>query len=86
MYAIRSYYAGMIGFPYFFIFEMIGPFLEMIGYIALIIGLSIGILNQPLVIVLFAVTFGFGIVISLFSLLIAEKKSVFYSTKETIVS
>ncbi len=76
---------GMIGFPYFFIFEMIGPFLEMIGYIALIIGLSIGILNQPLVIVLFAVTIGFGIVISLFSLLIAEKKSVFYSTKETIV-
>ncbi|MFH0767276.1 MAG: glycosyltransferase, partial [Bacillota bacterium] len=74
---------GMISFPYFFIFEMVGPFLEIIGYIALVIGLSFGLLNTPFVIVLFVATIGFGMVISLFSLWIAEKKNVFYSNKET---
>ncbi|HBY65222.1 MAG TPA: glycosyl transferase [Acholeplasmataceae bacterium] len=76
---------GMIAFPYFFIFEMMGPFFEAIGYSALLIGLILGILNTPLVIILLVVTIGYGIVISLFSLLIAERKTVFYSNKETMI-
>lgn len=76
---------GMISFPYFFTFEMIGPFLEVIGYLALFTGLFLGILNSVLVIILLAVTIGFGIVISLFSLYIAEKRNVFYSNKETVI-
>lgn len=76
---------GMISFPYFFIFEMIGPFLEIIGYLALFAGLILGILNTALIIVLLAVTIGLGIVISLFSLFIAEKRNVFYSNKESVI-
>ncbi len=76
---------GMIAFPYFFIFEMIGPFIEMIGYIALIIGLIMGILNGPLVIVLFVATILFGMIISLFSLYITERVTPFYSIKETFL-
>lgn len=76
---------GMIAFPYFFIFEMVGPFIEMMGYLALIIGLIFGLLNTPLVLLLFAVTIVYGIIISLFSLFIAERKTIFYSIKETIV-
>jgi len=74
---------GLIAFPYFFIFEMVGPFIESMGYIALIIGLIFGLLNTPLVILLFVVTIGYGIIISLFSLWIAERKTIFYSYKET---
>lgn len=74
---------GMIAFPYFFLYEMIGPFIELLGYIALIIGLVLGLLNTSLVILLFVVTIGYGIVISLFSLFIAEKRKVFYSNGET---
>ena len=74
---------GMIAFPYFFLFEMIGPFIELLGYIALILGLVLGLLNTSLVILLFVVTIGYGIVISLFSLFIAEKRKVFYSNGET---
>jgi peptidoglycan-N-acetylglucosamine deacetylase len=76
---------GMIAFPYFFIFEMMGPFFETVGYLALLIGLILGILNTPLVIILLVVTIGYGIVISLFSLYIAERKTVFYSNKETLI-
>jgi cellulose synthase/poly-beta-1,6-N-acetylglucosamine synthase-like glycosyltransferase len=74
---------GLIAFPYFFIFEMIGPFIELIGYLALIAGLVLGLLNNALVIMLFVATIGYGIVISLFSLWIAERKQIFYSNQET---
>ncbi|MDY0294944.1 MAG: glycosyltransferase family 2 protein [Acholeplasmataceae bacterium] len=76
---------GLIAFPYFFIFEMIGPFVEMMGYIALLIGLIFGLLNTPLVILLFVVTIGYGIIISLFSLYIAERKMILYTNKETLM-
>jgi peptidoglycan-N-acetylglucosamine deacetylase len=76
---------GLIAFPYFFIYEMIGPFLEMIGYLALLAGLFLGILNTGLVLLLIAVTIGYGMVISLFSLWIAERKNQFYSNKETMI-
>lgn len=75
---------GMIAFPYFFIFEMIGPFIEALGYLMLITGLIMGILNGPLVIMLLIATIGLGIWVSLFSLWIAERKQVFYSTGETL--
>jgi cellulose synthase/poly-beta-1,6-N-acetylglucosamine synthase-like glycosyltransferase len=76
---------AFIAFPYFFIFEMIGPFIEAIGYIALIVGLSLGILNIEIVILLLVVTIGLGIVVSLASLWIAERKKPFYSVKDTFV-
>lgn len=76
---------GLIGFPYFFIFEMIGPFIEFMGYVAVIFGFVFGLLNTSLVILLFIATILFGIVISLFSLLISEKRQVFYSFKETLL-
>jgi peptidoglycan-N-acetylglucosamine deacetylase len=76
---------GLIGFPYFFLFEMIGPFIEFMGYVAVIFGFIFGLLNTSLVILLFIATILFGIVISLFSLLISEKRQVFYSFKETLL-
>ena len=76
---------GMIGFPYFMIFEMMGPFIEVMGYLALVIGFMIGILNIEIFLLLFSVTIGLGMMISLFSLYIAEKGMKFYSMKETMV-
>lgn len=76
---------GLIAFPYFFIFEMMGPFIEMTGYIALITGLVFGILNLPIVLILLAATIGYGMVISLFSLWITERNQSVYSVKETFI-
>ena len=76
---------GMIGFPYFMIFEMMGPFIEVMGYLALVIGFMIGILNIEIFLLLFSVTIGLGMMISLFSLYIAEKDMKFYSMKETMI-
>ena len=76
---------GMIGFPYFFIFEMMGPFIEVIGYLALFAGFILGLLNLGIFLLLLSVTVGLGMMISLFSLYIAEKDMKFYSTKETLL-
>lgn len=74
---------GLIAFPYFFIYEMIGPFIEALGYIALILGFILGLLNLEIVILLLVVTIGLGIVISLASLWIAERRKPFYSNRDT---
>ncbi len=76
---------GVIAFPYFFLFEMIGPFIEIVGFAALITGAILGILNLEIFILLFMAGIGYGIIISLFSLLIAERRIVLYSNKETAI-
>jgi hypothetical protein len=75
----------MLGFPYFFMFEMMGPFIEGVGYTAILLGFALNLLNVPLVILLFGVTIGLGLVISLFSVFISERKSTFYSMKDVAV-
>lgn len=76
---------GLLGFPYFFIFEMMGPFIEMMGYIALVVSLFMGLLNAELVILLFYGSIGYGIIISLFSLWISERQSGFYRIRDAFI-
>ncbi len=76
---------GMLGMPYYVIFEMIGPFLELIGYTMLISGLILGILNPLLVLAVFMVTVLFGVVLSLSALLVAEKKDEYTNSKTTLL-
>lgn len=76
---------GLIAFPYFFIFEMMGPFIELSGYLALLTGLMLGILNLNMILLLFYATIGYGIIISLVSLWISERQSDFYPIKHTFI-
>lgn len=74
---------GMVGFPYFFIFEMLGPFFELIGYMALMVGSIMGLLNTGLVILLLFASIGYGIIVSLVAVWITEKNEEFFSEEET---
>lgn len=76
---------GLLGFPYFFIYEMMGPFIELFGYAALIGSLLLGLLNVNLVLLLFYATIGYGILISLISLWISERQSDFYRYKDIFI-
>lgn len=76
---------GMLGFPYFFIFEMMGPFMEVIGYLGFFLGLVFGLLDLVAVIVFLMVTIGYGIVLSLFALYVAEREMNQYNDKETLI-
>ena len=76
---------GLLGFPYFFIFEMMGPFVEMLGYLALFGSLALGLLNVELIALLFYASIGYGIIISLFSLWISERQSGFYRMRDALM-
>lgn len=63
---------GLVAMPYFLFVELLGPVVELIGYIFLFIGLYLGIVNIPFAILFIIVTLLFGIFLSLGSVLLEE--------------
>ncbi len=76
--------AGMLAFPYFIIFEFLGPFLEVLGYIFVLLAFLIGILNLDIFIMLFVVAVLYGMFISILSIFLDEKYELQYSNKEIL--
>ena len=76
---------GFIGYPYFFLFEFLGPFAELIGYLMLILAVIFGLLNQVIILGIFTVSIAFGVVISLSSLFMSEREVMMMSRKETFI-
>lgn len=73
---------GLVAMPYFFIFEMIGPLLEMQGYVMVIVAFFLGLLSAKLAVLLFLSTVLMGTLISVLSLLIAERDLNYFSYKD----
>lgn len=62
---------GMLSMPYYFFVEMLGPVIEGIGYLALLLSWIIGLLS-PFFIWVFAMAFLYGLFFSLSALLLEE--------------
>jgi cellulose synthase/poly-beta-1,6-N-acetylglucosamine synthase-like glycosyltransferase len=76
---------GLISFPYFFIFEMIGPLVEFQGYVMVVLAALLGLINESLALMLFITNILMGILISTASLLYAEREVVNFKIKETFL-
>jgi len=63
---------GLFVYPYFFFFELLGPIIELSGYILVIYYIVSGTLNTPFFIAYFIMAFLLGSFISLFSILLEE--------------
>lgn len=63
---------GMVALPYYWLFEMIGPFLETIGYITVPLSFFFGIINVNFFLGFYAVSVLYGIVLSIGALLLEE--------------
>ena len=74
--------AGTIAMPYFFIFEMMGPLVEMQGYLMVFLAAVFGMLNREIAGLLFVSIILMGILISVASLYLAEKESDYFTFKE----
>jgi cellulose synthase/poly-beta-1,6-N-acetylglucosamine synthase-like glycosyltransferase len=59
---------GTVVYPYFLLFECLGPVIELLGFVTLVLGLAFGFLNVPFAIVFGAVALGYGVFLSLASL------------------
>lgn len=76
---------GLVSFPYFLIFELIGPFFEFFGYIFLILSGVLGVLSFETFLFMFVSIIMYGILISLASLLFSENDVVYFRFKELLM-
>jgi cellulose synthase/poly-beta-1,6-N-acetylglucosamine synthase-like glycosyltransferase len=63
---------GMIGFPYFVFFEMIGPLIAVLGYLVLPIGFALGAINLALFVAFLVVAVLLGQLLSISALALEE--------------
>jgi cellulose synthase/poly-beta-1,6-N-acetylglucosamine synthase-like glycosyltransferase len=66
---------GVVGlwcFPYFVFVELLAPVIELLGWVGLVLGLAMGLLNGAFAALFFLVAYGIGAVLSTYSLLLEE--------------
>lgn len=63
---------GLIAFPYIFLFEMIGPAIELLGYELTLIGLAFGLIAPELALLFLIVSILFGILLSMSAIALEE--------------
>lgn len=63
---------GMIGFPYFFFFEMLGPLISALGYVVLPIGFIVGAISLPTFVAFLLVAVLLGQLLSISALALEE--------------
>ncbi|MDH5182409.1 MAG: glycosyltransferase [Gammaproteobacteria bacterium] len=63
---------GWLAFPYMVIFELLGPFLEVAGYLFFFSGLIFGFINTDAAVIFFIASFVFGLLLSAVALLLEE--------------
>ena len=76
---------GMLGIPYWFIFEWMAPYVEAIGILYVILVIAIGTPNWPFFIILMGFTYFFAIVFSAWSIFFEEFSFPRYRRNRDIV-
>lgn len=75
---------GLLGMPYFLIFETIGPLFEIQGYLMVALAAFFGLISTKLALLLFFSTILMGILISVSAVLIAERQVYYFNYRETL--
>lgn len=75
---------GLLGMPYFLIFELVGPLFEIQGYLMVALAALFGLMSTKLALFLFVATIFMGVMISMSSILIAERQLTYFSYRDTL--
>jgi cellulose synthase/poly-beta-1,6-N-acetylglucosamine synthase-like glycosyltransferase len=70
---------GMVSMPYFFIFELAGPLIEVQGYLMVIAAIFLGLFNWQIALLLLFTNILLGVSVSITSLIVTEKDNHYYS-------
>lgn len=68
----RSGAVGWLAFPFFVLFEFLGPLIEVVGYAAMIVGVIFGLISWEAFSTFMLVALSFGILLSVTALLLEE--------------
>ena len=63
---------GMVALPYFLLFETIGPFVEILGYLMVVLSYGLGLLNVDVFVLFLIFAVFFGVFLSVASVLLEE--------------
>ena len=63
---------GLVGYPYFFFVEFLGPMVEAMGLVGVVAGLLLGALDVPFVLLFFLGAYGYDLVLTACVLLFEE--------------
>ena len=63
---------GMVAMPYYLVFELLGPIVELFGVAAVILGLTFGVVNTEFALIFAVVALLYGITLSIAALLVEE--------------
>lgn len=75
---------GMVGMLYYFLFELVGPFIEAQGLFLVLLSALLGLLNLPIGLLLFTSTVLLGILVSVSSVLISEMDYEMYTARDVL--
>lgn len=63
---------GLIAIPYYWIFELIAPLVELVGLALVVIGFALGVVSTKYALMFMAVAYGYAILVTLFALAMEE--------------
>ena len=75
---------GLLGMPYYFVFEMLGPLIEVQAYAMVILAAVMGLLSPTMAVALFTTVVLWGLSVSLLSILIAEMQAPHFTSREVV--
>lgn len=75
---------GLLAMPYFFVFELAGPLVEIQGYIMVLLALLLGYLNIEMALTLFVTTICLGVFVSMSSFLILEHSNMKFKGRDLL--
>jgi cellulose synthase/poly-beta-1,6-N-acetylglucosamine synthase-like glycosyltransferase len=73
---------GLVAFPYFILFEVIGPWIEFQGLAVFALSLALGLLTVPVVILLLIGTIFMGIAVSIVSFYILGRGTDYFTKRD----
>jgi cellulose synthase/poly-beta-1,6-N-acetylglucosamine synthase-like glycosyltransferase len=76
---------GLFAMPFYFVFELLGPFIEVFGYIIFIVSLFLGIVNYPFALLFFLVAVILGTLLSILAILLEEYSAYRYPCLQDIL-
>lgn len=75
---------GLVGMLYYFVFELVGPFIEAQGLLLVFLSALLGLLNLPIALLLFTSTILLGILVSVSSVMIGELDQELYDSEDVL--
>ena len=63
---------GLLTLPYYLVFELLAPVVELVGVTAAMVGLAVGAVNTPFAVLFVAVALAYAILLSIASLALEE--------------